>query len=141
MLCFLLCNFAVSSPSLGKRDEKWVTEVTITRMYTLSNVKVQRDTETSQCIGFASDALPEVRKPTLAEDSQKWGIIMYALSCITPKVRQRDKIFPIGVYLESIYGFEKDICNYWVINSLGLLYQIRKLLLWIRNMQNRSCLL
>lgn len=119
--------------------ENGLRTVTITRMYTLPNVKSQWDVKKFQSVGFTSDALPEVQKPSLAENSQTRGITMYALSCITPKVRQWGRIFSICVHLEYIYGFEKDICNYWVRNSFGLLYQTRKLLLWIKNMQNRLC--
>ena len=65
--------------------------VTITRMYTLSNVKAQRDTGKSQCIGFASDALPEVRKSTLAEDSQTGVSTRNALSGTDDKPSRETK--------------------------------------------------
>ena len=60
-------------------------------MYTLSNVKAQWDTEKSQCIGFASDALPEVRKSTLAEDSQTGVSTRNALSGTDDKPSRETK--------------------------------------------------
>lgn len=62
-----------------KKGLRTVT-ITITRMYTLSNVKAQRDTGKSQCIGFASNALPEVQEPVLAENSQTGVSTRNALS-------------------------------------------------------------
>lgn len=83
MFCFAFfyVTLPLAIPSLGKREMKnGLRTVTITRMYTLSNVKAQRDTEKSQCIGFASDALPEVQEPVLAENSQTGVSTRNALS-------------------------------------------------------------
>ncbi len=51
-------------------------------MYTLSNVKTQRDVEKSQCIGLASDAFPEAKSSQtgvsvrFAQDSAKYWYVL-----------------------------------------------------------------
>ena len=124
MLCFLLCNFVVSNPSLGKREMKnGLRTVTITRMYTLSNVKTQRDTGKSQCIGFASDALPEVRKSTLAEDSQTGVSIKNGLSGTAPKTSKKKSEEVLHWYaLRVTYGREKKAYDYLVGKGIEAFY-------------------
>ena len=124
MLCFLLCNFVVSNPSLGKREMKnGLRTVTITHMYTLSNVKAQRDAEKSHCIGFASDALPEVRKPTLAENSQTGVSTKNGLSGTAPKTyRKESKEVPHWYALRVTYGREKKAYDYLVGKGIEAFY-------------------
>lgn len=97
--------------------------VTITRMYTLSNVKTQRDTETSQCIGFASDALPEVRKPTLAEDSQTGVSTKNGMSGSAPKTPKKKSEEVTHWYaLRVTYGREKKAYDYLIGKGIEAFY-------------------
>lgn len=97
--------------------------VTITRMYTLSNVKTQRDTETSQCIGFASDALPEVQKPTLADDSQTGVSTKNGLSGTAPKTSKKKSEEVLHWYaLRVTYGREKKAYDYLVGKGIEAFY-------------------
>ena len=97
--------------------------VTITRMYTLSNVKTQRDTEKSQCIGFASDALPEVRKPTLAEDSQTGVSTKNGLLGSAPKTSKKESEEVIHWYaLRVTYGREKKAYDYLIGKGIEAFY-------------------
>jgi len=92
-------------------------------MYTLSNVKAQRDAEKSQCIGFASDALPEVRKPTLAENSQTGVSIKNGLSGTAPKTyRKESKEVPHWYALRVTYGREKKTYDYLVGKGVEAFY-------------------
>lgn len=97
--------------------------VTITRMYTLFNVKAQRDTEMSQCIGFASDALPEVRKPTLAEDSQTGVSTKNGLSGTdSTTYRKESKEVSQWYALRVTYGREKKAYDYLVGKGIEAFY-------------------
>lgn len=92
-------------------------------MYTLSNVKAQRDTGKSQCIGFASDALPEVRKPTLAEDSQTGASTKNGLSGTAPKThRKKSKEVPHWYALRVTYGREKKAYDYLIGKGIEAFY-------------------
>ena len=103
--------------------ENGLRTVTITRMYTLSNVKAQRDTEKSQCIGFASDALPEVRKPTLAEDSQTGVSTKNGLSGTAPKTSKKKSEEVLHWYaLRVTYGREKKAYDYLVGKGIEAFY-------------------
>lgn len=92
-------------------------------MYTLSNVKTQRDTETSQCIGFASDALPEVQKPTLADDSQTGVSTKNGLSGTAPKTSKKKSEEVLHWYaLRVTYGREKKAYDYLVGKGIEAFY-------------------
>lgn len=92
-------------------------------MYTLSNVKAQRDTGKSQCIGFASDALPEVRKPTLAEDSQTGVSTKNGLSGTAPKTSKKKSEEVLHWYaLRVTYGREKKAYDYFVGKGIEAFY-------------------
>ena len=92
-------------------------------MYTLSNVKAQRDAEKSHCIGFASDALPEVRKPTLAESSQTGVSTKNGLSGTAPKTyRKESKEVPHWYALRVTYGREKKAYDYLVGKGVEAFY-------------------
>ena len=92
-------------------------------MYTLSNVKAQRDTGKSQCIGFASDALPEVRKPTLAEDSQTGVSTKNGLSGTASKSSERESKEVLHWYvLRATYGREKKAYDYLVGKGIEAFY-------------------
>ena len=92
-------------------------------MYTLSNVKAQRDAEKSHCIGFASDALPEVRKPTLAENSQTGVSTKNDLSGTAPKTyRKESKEVPHWYALRVTYGREKKAYDYLVGKGVEAFY-------------------
>lgn len=92
-------------------------------MYTLSNVKAQRDTGKSQCIGFASDALPEVRKPTLAEDSQTGVSTKNGLSGTAPKTSKKKSEEVLHWYaLRVTYGREKKAYDYLVGKGIEAFY-------------------
>ena len=95
--------------------------VTITRMYTLSNVKTQRDTETSQCIGFASDALPEVQKPTLADDSQT-GVSTRNAHIASKSKAQKEIDVPHWYALRTTYGREKKAYDYMTAKGITAFY-------------------
>lgn len=92
-------------------------------MYTLSNVKAQRDTGKSQCIGFASDALPEVRKPTLAEDSQTGVSTKNGLSGTALKTSKKKSEEVLHWYaLRVTYGREKKAYDYLVGKGIEAFY-------------------
>lgn len=92
-------------------------------MYTLSNVKAQRDAEKSHCIGFASDAIPEVRKPTLAENSQTGVSTKNGLSGTAPKTyRKESKEVPHWYALRVTYGREKKAYDYLVGKGIEAFY-------------------
>ena len=92
-------------------------------MYTLSNVKAQRDAEKSHCIGFASDALPEVQKPALAENSPTGVSTKNDLSESIPKIRrQKAKEIPHWYALRVTYGREKKAYDYLVGQGIEAFY-------------------
>lgn len=119
-------NFQANStsiPFLVREMKNGLRTVTITRMYTLFNVKAQRDTEMSQCIGFASDALPEVRKPTLAEDSQTGVSTKNGLSGTdSTTYRKESKEVSQWYALRVTYGREKKAYDYLVGKGIEAFY-------------------
>ncbi len=105
-----------------KKGLRTVT-ITITRMYTLSNVKAQRDTGKSQCIGFASNALPEVQKPVLAENSQTGVSTKNGLPETALKVfKKKSKEVPHWYALRVTYGREKKAYDYLIEQGIEAFY-------------------
>lgn len=90
-------------------------------MYTLSNVKAQRDTGKSQCIGFASDALPEVRKPDMAESSQTGVSTKNGLRRTIIKAKKQA---PVANWyaLRVTYGREQNAYDYLVSKKVEAFY-------------------
>lgn len=92
-------------------------------MYTLSNVKNQRDMEKSQCLGFASNAFPEVQRLVLAENLQTGVSTQNGLLGTTPKTfRKESKELPHWYALRATYGREKKAYDYLVGKGIEAFY-------------------
>ena len=92
-------------------------------MNTLSNVDIQRDIKKSQCIGFASNAFPEVQKPALAENSPTGVSTKNGPSGTAAKIfRKRSKEVPHWYALRVTYGREKKAYDYLVGQGIEAFY-------------------
>lgn len=118
--------FCLTLPSLIPlllREENGLRTITIIRMHTLSNVKTQRDVEKSQCIGFTSNALPEVQKLVLAENSQTGVSTQNGQSGATSNIsKKKSKETPHWYVLRVTYGREKNAYDYLVEKGVEAFY-------------------
>lgn len=91
-------------------------------MNTLSNVKIRRDREKSPCIGLTPDALPEVQKLFLAENSQTGVSTKNALSETILEANKKVKEIPHWYALRATYGREKKAYDYLVGKNVEAFY-------------------
>lgn len=91
-------------------------------MNTLSNVKIRRDREKSPCIGLTPDALPEVQKLLLAENSQTGVSTKNALSETILEANKKVKEIPHWYALRATYGREKKAYDYLVGKNVEAFY-------------------
>lgn len=116
----MLWKTSVSSQETD--DNGKVTRSNNIRMNTLSNVKAQRDIEKSQCIGFTSDASPEVQQPSLVENSQTGVSTKNVLSGIADREFHHTKVISHWYVLRTTYGREKKAYDYFLGKGVEAFY-------------------
>ncbi|MFS2858446.1 UpxY family transcription antiterminator [Bacteroides xylanisolvens] len=85
-------------------------------------MKIRRDREKSPCIGLTPDALPEVQKLLLAENSQTGVSTKNALSETILEANKKVKEIPHWYALRATYGREKKAYDYLVGKNVEAFY-------------------
>ena len=90
--------------------------------HTSGNVSIYGGALNPPCIGLAPDALPEVQKPVLAENSLTGVSTQNALSRTVPKIIQKKKAIPHWYALRTTYGREKKAYEYLIGKNVEAFY-------------------